>query len=75
MNVFGTQRIDTSPDELLALFSCENRVLSRLWSIQSYEGCVEQLETSVKNADLLQTTFPRQINQSKEGDFQESVQG
>ena len=53
VNVFRTRGVDTSPDELLALFSCEYRVLSRLWSIQRYEGRMEQLKARVENANLL----------------------
>lgn len=75
VNVFKTPRIYTSPDELLALFSCEHRVLSRLWSIWRYEGCIELAVAIVENTDLLQATLPRQINQDKEGDFQKSIQG
>jgi len=75
VNVFKTPRIDTSPDELLALFSCKHRVLGRLWSIRRYEGCIELAVAIVENTDLLQATLPRQINQNKESDFQKSIQG
>ena len=75
VKIFRTPWIDTFLDELLALFSCEHRVLGRLWSILRYEGCMELVATIVENTNLLQAILPRQINQSEEGELQECVQG
>ena len=75
VNIFRTPRIDTFPEEFLALFPREDRVLGRLWSIQRYEGYIEPVVAIVENTDLLQANLPRQINQSEEGELQESIQG
>lgn len=69
MNIFRTKRADAFPDELLALLSCEHRVLGGLWSIQRYEGFMELVEAIVESTDLLQAALPRKINQSKEGEL------
>jgi len=38
------------------------------------KGCLKPAGAIMGNTDLLQATLPRQINQSEEGNFQESVQ-
>jgi hypothetical protein len=53
VSVFRTQRINTSPYEFLALFSCERWVLGGLRSIQRYEGCSGLAEVKVESTDLL----------------------
>jgi len=43
--------------------------------IQHYAGCLGLARIIVERTDLLYESLPRQINQSEEGDLQESIHG
>ena len=59
MNILRILRGETFLDELLALFSCEHRVLGGLRLVQCYDDWMELVDVIVGNPDLLQATLPR----------------